>query len=413
MGIYPILGTLFVFSMISVFSHFILWLLSQLRPRQLILRQALRGLERPHNLTRPIIITLTLALTALFTIYLTERNLNDTYVNSYPSDLPNLFLIDIQPHQQAGIADILGEKARFYPVTRARLMAINGVKIDPAREKERRGDNLARPFNLTYRNDLLEDEQLIEGDSLFQPIQGAIPVSVLDTVAKIGAMRLGDTLSFNIQGVPLEAVVVSIRSREKETVRPFFYFVFEPKDLQDAPHTLFTALNTTPQQLSLLQNKIVRRYPNVAALDVTQTVQTLSGIVGRISRIVRFFALFSLLAGVFIVISSIMATRMERLREAVYYKIVGATRGFIAKVLVTETALIALVSALQALILSHMGTFWLCRKALNVTYHAYPGASLALLLANLLMVTGVGLLFAGTILNQKPARFLKEQIHDA
>ncbi len=413
MGIYLVLGLLLVFSIIYVFSQTVLWLLSQLRPRHLILRQALRGLERPHNLTRPIVITLTFALTALFTIYLTERNLNDTYVKSYPPDLPNLFLVDIQPDQQAGVAEMVGEKARFYPVTRARLIAMNGVKIDPAKEKARRGDNLARPFNLTYRNDLLEDEQLIAGGGLFQETQDAIQVSVLDTVAKIGAMKLGDRLKFNIQGVPLEAVVVSIRRRVEETIRPFFYFVFEQKDLQDAPHTLFTALNAAPSEISLLQNRIVTRYPNVTALDVTQTLQTLSGIVGRISQIVRFFGFFSLLAGVFIVISSIMATRMERLREAVYYKIVGATRGFITKVLVTETTLIALVSALQALILSHIETFWLCKKALNVTYHVYPGASLALVLANLLMVTGVGLLFAQTIINQKPARFLKEQLHDA
>lgn len=413
MGLYLILGILFVFSIIYVFSQSILWLLSQMQPRHLILRQALRGLERPHNLTRPIVITLTFALTSLFTIYLTERNLNDTYVKSYPPDLPNLFLVDIQPHQQSGVAEILGEKARFYPVTRARLTAMNGIKIDPVKEKARRGDNLARPFNLTYRNDLLDDERIIAGDGLFQPAGDAIQVSVLDTVAKIGAMQLGDTLKFNIQGVPLEAVVVSIRNRVEERIRPFFYFVFEPKDLREAPHTLFTALNTTAQKRSLLQNKIVSSYPNVTTLDVSQTLRTVSGIIGRISQIVRFFGFFSLLAGVLIVISSIMATRLERLREAVYYKIVGATRGFITKVLVTETALIALVSALQALILSHIETFWLCTKALDVTYHVYPGASLALLLGNLLMVTGVGLLFAQKIINQKPAQFLKEQLHDA
>jgi len=413
-GIYLVLGVLFLFSIIFVLSHGVLWGLSTLQPKQLVLRQALRGLERPHNLTRPVVITLTLALTALFTIYLTERNLNDAYISSYPPDLPNLFLIDIQPRQKNGVAAMVGPNARFYPVTRARLTAINGAGIDLAREKARRGDNLARPFNLTYRNDLLEDERLIEGDRLFQPNPTGIQVSVMDTVAQMGPMRIGDTLQFTIQGVPLEAVVVSIRSREEESVRPFFYFVFEPKDLQDAPHTLFTALNIpAADDLSALQNNIAAQYPNVTALDMTQTLKTLSGVLGRISKIVRFFGLFSLLAGVLIVISSIMATRMERLRETVYYKIVGATRKFITRVLITETTVIALVSALQALLLSHLGTFWLCRKALDVPCHAYPAAGVALVLANLVMVTGVGWLFAQTILNEKPARFLKEQIHDA
>jgi len=40
-------------------------------------------------------------------------------------------------------------------------MSINGEKINRQQER-RRGDNLARTFNLTYRNYLLEDEVIKE-----------------------------------------------------------------------------------------------------------------------------------------------------------------------------------------------------------------------------------------------------------
>ena len=47
-------------------------------------------------------------------------------------------------------------------------MAINDVKIDREQEHQKRGDNLGREFNLTYRDTLLDDERIIAGGSLYQ-----------------------------------------------------------------------------------------------------------------------------------------------------------------------------------------------------------------------------------------------------
>ncbi|MEZ4609026.1 MAG: hypothetical protein R2838_02015 [Caldilineaceae bacterium] len=61
------------------------------RPRSLPLRQALRGLFRPRNPTRAIIITLSASLAVLFCIYLVERTLDASFVAAYPEDAPNVF----------------------------------------------------------------------------------------------------------------------------------------------------------------------------------------------------------------------------------------------------------------------------------------------------------------------------------
>ncbi|MEJ2041615.1 MAG: hypothetical protein P8X55_22210, partial [Desulfosarcinaceae bacterium] len=155
---------------------------------------------------------------------------------------------------------------RFFPVVRARITAINGQPIDPQKERAKRGDNFSRTFNLTYREQLLDDEKLIHGQPLFHPGWKEVQVSVLDTVTKMRPMALGDSITFNIQGVPLKARISSIRTRSKEDLSPFFYFVFQPQALQDAPQTLFTATRVAPDRVGPLQARIAERFPNISGI---------------------------------------------------------------------------------------------------------------------------------------------------
>jgi putative ABC transport system permease protein len=85
-----------------------------------VFRQALKGLFRPGNATRAVIVTLTAALTVISSLTLVQRNLDETFVRSYPPDSPNLFFIDIQPSQKDRFAKELGIDAIYYPVVAAR-----------------------------------------------------------------------------------------------------------------------------------------------------------------------------------------------------------------------------------------------------------------------------------------------------
>ena len=58
-------------------------------------------------------------------------------------------------------------------------------------------------------------------------------------------LRLGDTLTFRIQGLPVEATVTSIRSRTRETLQPFFYFVL-PETVTDATRRPFSLARANP-----------------------------------------------------------------------------------------------------------------------------------------------------------------------
>jgi putative ABC transport system permease protein len=414
-GGYFVLGILGLILLTSLVSQLILFGLRHLSVNSgaLALRQALRGLFRPGNATRSVIITLSAALAVVFSIYLVETNLDEAFVRSYPADAPNLFFIDIQPDQVAGFSETLGMKPQYYPVIRSRLVSINGQKIDREEERKRRGDNLARPFNLTYRDQLLEDEAILKGEYLFRKDLEGLQVSVLDTVVEMKPLEIGDRIQFNIQGVPLEAVVSSIRTRTKESIKPFFYFVF-PQDspLQKAPQTIFTAIRVPRERIGEVQNKVITRFPNVSAIDITQTIASFAAIVHRFSVVIRFFTVFSIAAGVLIIISSVLATRFARVQEAVYFKILGARGRFVLTVFTLENLFIGLVSALQALAISQIASWIICTRVFDIAYQPKPEASLLMVLATGCLVIGVGLSASISILKKRPVIFLREQTEE-
>ncbi len=389
-------------------------LLRRVRPRRLSIRQALRGLFRPGNATAPIVLTLTASLTVLFSIYLLEQNLNAAFVRSYPPDMPNLFFLDIQPDQRGAFTRELGRASIFYPIVRARILAVNGKPVDRDREQRRRGDNLARTFNLTYRHHLLEDEELTAGNSLFPDGTEGVSVSILDTVAEIPEphLKVGDRIAFRIQGVPLDATVSSIRTRKRESISPFFYFVFPDRVLKDAPQTIFTAVRVEKEQIAGIQNRIVSAFPNVTVVDVTHTAEVVSAVLRKLSKIVRFFMLFSIGAGMLIVISSIFATRFARVQEAVYYKILGARGRFVWEVFTLENAWIGMISGLSALALAQTGSWLIATRLFHVAYRPFAAASSVMVVSTCAAVILTGLAASRSIVRKKPARFLQEQTRE-
>ncbi len=412
-GLYFIGGVLALIAVITALIGVLLRLLRRLKVLSLPLRQAIRSLLRPGNATRTIVVTLSSALSVLLAIYLVESNLQRTYISSYPADAPNLFCLDIQKNQRQAFLDLVGKDVELFPVVRARLNAINGEKVNRKEESRKRGDSLAREFSLTYRDKLLQDEKIIEGNSLFaqkSKKSDAVPVSILDTVADMGEMKIGDRLLFNIQGVPLQAEVSSIRSRTKSKLYPFFYFVFPEKVLRAAPQTFFGALKVKKGDISRLENAIVNRFPNISTINVSETAAELGKIIRKLTTIINFFASFSILAGAFILVGSVLATRMARMKEAVYYKILGAKTSFVLQVFLLENFILALLSGGCAILVAQAGSWGLCHFLLDIDYHPYIPMSLGMLGLTVCLVVSLGLLSSLSILHRKPIRFLREQV---
>lgn len=182
--------------------------------------------------------------------------------------------------------------------------------------------------------------------------------------------------------------------------------------LSRAPQNIFTALRVEPARIAPLQSEVITQFPNISVIDVTQTLTTFSNVIRKLSTIIRFFTGFSLVAGICILISSIVATRAARIREAVYFKILGATRGFVRHVFALESVMMSAISALLALILSHTASWTITQYVLDLDYRPFIGISCLLFAVTIVLVTAVGSLASRAILQHKPAMFLREHTED-
>lgn len=411
-GLYFVGGTFALIALISLLVTIIIYFIRRFTGGGLALRQAQRSMLRPGNAAKTITVTLSSALTLLLAIGLIQNDLRSTYVTSYPGDAPNLFCIDIQKQQKEGFLQLLGGDVELFPVIRARLLAINGEEVQREKESKKRGDSLTREFNLTYRDDLLADEELVEGDSVLDVEQlapGLVPVSLLDSVADMGEMGMGDILTFNVQGLTLKAQVVSIRSRTKSMLYPFFYFVFAEKDLGPAPQTFFAALTVPTEDIGLVENKVVEKFPNISTINVAETAKELGRIMEKLSSVITFFSLFSIAAGLLILISSILATRLSRMQEAVFYKVLGANSVFVWKVFVIENFILAFSSGVCALVVAQIASWALATFVFDIGHKPYLSFCLLLLLSSCLIVVATGIVSSLSIIRQKPGVFLQRK----
>ncbi len=419
-SLYFLGGTFAVVGVAAGFSELAVRLFRRLKIRRLDLRQAQRGLFRPRNATRATVITLASALAVVFTIYLLEQNLDAAFVRSYPPDAPNVIFVDIQPDQRETFREFVttaaaGQLRRpptFYPVIRGNIVSINSVPLDRKAQRQRRGDNLARQFNLTYREQLLRNEAMLIGETLFDPDCPDPQVSILDEVLKLHPFQIGDTITFRIQGVPLTATVTSIRTRPEKSLAPFFYFVFPQALLESAPHSIFTAVHVPPDKIGTLQNRIVARFPNVSVIDITKAVAAVAEVARKLSLVIRVLAAFSIAAGLLIIVSSVYATRIARTREAVYYKVLGARRSFVLRVFAFENALLGLLSGGIAVVLAQVVSYSICGWLFEISYEVRLGESLLLVATTVLLVVGVGLMASLSILRTRPIVFLREQTQE-
>jgi putative ABC transport system permease protein len=408
-GAWFVLGVLSLVAATALMTETVLFFLRRAKVGALPVRQALKGLFRPGNATRPIIITLAAALAAIFAIYLIEENLDAAFIRSYPPESPNVFFLDIQTAQREEFEKELSLPAELYPVVNALVLSVNGEPVDREEERRQRRDNLAREFHLTYRDSLIADEEMLEGKTLFRDDWEGPQVSVLDEVLEMRKMAVGDTITFRIQGVPLTARISSLRTRTRSSIQPFFYFVFPESVIGNAPQTIFAAARVEKENIAPLQNRIVGKFPNISVIDVTQTVAVFSRVLKKLSGIIRFFTSFSIVAGILIIISSILATRYARIQEAVYYKILGAEGGFVLRVFTLENLLLGLISAALALLISQAGSWIITSRVFDIPYSFMPVQSILMMSAMVLLIVTVGLSASRSILRKKPVVFLREQ----
>jgi putative ABC transport system permease protein len=362
-----------------------------------LLRQGISNLYRPHNQTLLFLLSLGLGTFLLLTILLTRDLLNQRLTLTQFAESPNIYLVDVQPDQLAGVTEAIQKQQlpvlESAPMVTMRIHSVRGV---PVRELERKREIprwvLRREFRSTYRDRMNATETLIAGKwhSSVPDATGPVPLSLEEKLAKDLGVSIGDEMVMDVQGVPVQARVTSLRKVDWSRFNLNFFMVFPPGVLEDAPG--FNVVTTkVPDGASsgALQRSLVQQFPNVSAIDLTLILETVRNILEKISGVISVLAGCTVLAGLPILIGTLLNGRDQRVRESILLRTLGASAKQVRAILIIEYATLGALSALAGLVLAVAANAVLA----SVVFKANPWPDWQLL--SIMFATTTGLAITG------------------
>lgn len=367
-----------------------LWLLTKFAKHSNISwmqRIAIHNLARKGNQSALFFVTLSLSVAVLTLITTLNHSINAQFINAYPEDTPNLFLLDIQSDQHDAINNIIAAPVSYYPVIRARVVTANNIPVQDI-EPADGFDDPARVFNLSYADTVMDTEFItdaVENDKLYTPIktsdndpaQTVAPLSILDTAASLLNVGMGDQVRFNIQGIEIVGQITSIRSRYEKGPSPYFYFLFEPEVLAAAPQIQFATAHVAADDIPKLQGQLVREFPAVTTIDGTAIAQQVQELVVQMSRLVYVFTLLALLTGIMVLISSLLSTSQDRMKDSASFRLLGMQKRDLYMLNILELGILGISAALFAVIIANIGAWAAITQWFNLRF-SVPWTSLAI-----------------------------------
>jgi len=410
---------LFAFGSLWLMGAGIMWAIRRFLPISLTypIRQSLSNLYRPNNQTISLIATIGLGTAMISTLFFVQNQLLEEAQFAEEGEQPNMLLFDIQSDQVNEIRERVLDKdipiLQQVPIVTMGLTEINGLdKSDneELEEEKRRSRSLYnREFRVTYRDSLIDSERLVEGR--LRPVESSgdsIFVSFDKNYAERTGISLGDEIIFNVQGRPLTTYVGSMRDISFRQLSTNFLVLFPDKVLNNAPqfHVIITKTKDERQSAEL-QSEIVREFPNISMVNLAMVVETLEELLGKISFVIQFMAMFSILTGILVLISSLIISKYQRLRDSILLRTLGASSRTVSLINTFEYFFLGSLASLSGILLSFLATFMLSYYVFELPFR-WAWSEALLVYGVITAVTVIlGWLNGRNIINKPPMEILR------
>ena len=411
------------------------------------IRQGVANLYRPANQTRSVVLSLGFGAFLITTLYLVQSNLLNQFQVNMDASNANLVFFDVQEDQRSAVDSLIragGHRVlATAPVVTMRIVSINGRTVDQiaadtlrratsggaapregGRDDARSGNRggrgpagpswaLRREYRSTYRDSVTSTEKIVKGKWFSRDALTAHhdtgEVSIAQDVAEELRLKVGDIVTWDVQGLQVPSRVTSLREVTWQRFQPNFFAVFSPPTLESAPkqYVLLSSVNGAPS-VGKLQRDVVSRFPNVSSLDLSVIKDAVARISAKVTAAIRFMALFSLAMGVPVLFSAVAATRRERIREGVLLKTLGATRAQIMRILLAEYSLLGALGSLTGMLLAIAGGWGLTHFVFDTPFSPAWGAAAGIAGAMLGLTIAIGLLAGRDVFRETPMTALRD-----
>ena len=321
-----------------------------------IIRLGIAALDRPGAATGRLAVSLGLGLTLLVTLAGTASSILAEIDNTIPKTAPALFLVDIprneeQRFRELAATDLRGAELRLVPSLRGPVTAVNGVQVTEMRGIPEGAWILRGDRGLTFARNLPPANRIVAGQWWPKNYRGPPLISIDADAATALDLKVGDTLTVTVLGRPIEARIASLREIDWRSLGFNFAIIFAPGALEAAPFTLMATVAPPPGTSTVaFERRLAAELPMVSAIRVADIVAEVKTLLESIDGAVRIATGFAILMGMIVLAGSVVATRRQRARDIILLRLVGATRGEVARSQLIEFAALSAAVAVTAFI---------------------------------------------------------------
>lgn len=381
-------------------------------------RQSLLNLFRPQNQTLTLVLAIGVGTFLISTLYFTKDVLLAQASLETNSNSPNMILLDVQTEQKEAIAKSIRENnlpvLEDIPIVTMRVQSLADIPVNTIRKDTAsrvKGWILDHEFRVTYRDSLIASEKLEQGKWTTEIAKtDLVPISISDNFAKDADVKVGDKISFNVQGVLLNTVVGSTRTVDWSRMQLNFSIVFPKGVLEDAPQFRVLTTNVPNEEASAgLQTELVRKFPNVSIIDLRQVLKVIEGLLNKISWIINFMAFFSILTGIIVLLGAVRTSKYQRIKESVLLRTLGAKSEQILKILALEYMYLGVLGALSGILLSTISSQLLAWLVFDSAFIPSLFPFLVLFPGITLLVMIIGLANSFSVIKSPPLEVLRKE----
>lgn len=383
-----------------------------------IWRHAMSNLFRPNNQTRVLMVAIGLGAFIIATLNIIQNSLLNQVEFTGNKNQSNTILFDIQPNQKEGVVKLIQDQKlpvnQVVPIITCRLKELKGKTIEEIQKDTTQIPEwaLTREYRITYRDSLTSSEELIKGElpKYLPGKKDSVFVTLSEGMHETLQIKVGDSLVFDLQGVPLKVKISGIRKVNWPKDPPNFIFVFPTGILEKAPQVFVAATRVDePTQASKFQQALVMNFPNVSLIDLRLILSTVTELFGKIGLVVRFLALFSIVTGLIVLAGAVINSKFIRMKENVLLRTLGARTSQITKITLIEYAYLGIFSALTGMILSLGGGWLLTRFFFEVEFAVNTFELLAISGGVIFLTVFIGWFNSREVISTPPLQVLRKE----
>jgi putative ABC transport system permease protein len=155
---------------------------------------------------------------------------------------------------------------------------------------------------------------------------------------------------------------------------------------------------------------LVQEYPNISVIDLTQILKSVEEVLSKVSFVIRFMALFSILTGLLVLISSVVLSKYQRIRESVLLRTLGANKKQILWINALEYFLLGALATLTGIGLAAVGTFLLAKFQFEIPFAVNWLPALVVFVVITGLTVLIGMFNSRDVVRKPPLEVLRKEV---